>query len=97
MTQTAESSCTCSLSDRCAFYQRNKGFLPEISKQLKQEYCRFDHTRCARLLIHDRVGPEWVPLQMLPYHHEWAQDILTDVANSKVPVCPEPAGSPDAF
>jgi hypothetical protein len=33
---------------------------------------------------------------MLPYHHEWAEDILTDVANSAVPVCAEPT-APDAF
>ncbi len=93
---TTEQLGTCPLSDRCAFYQRNKNFLPEISRQLKQEYCRLDHTRCARLRIHDRIGHEWVPLQMLPYHHEWAEDILTDVANSAVPVCAEPT-APDAF
>lgn len=92
---TPESSSTCPLADRCAFYQRHKNFRPEISSQLKEEYCRLDYSRCARLLVHDRVGHEWVPLQMLPYHHEWAQDILTDVTNSEVPLCHTPA--PDAF
>ncbi|MCE5184967.1 MAG: hypothetical protein LLF76_02435 [Planctomycetaceae bacterium] len=93
---TPEQLCTCPLADRCAFYQRNKNFRPDISQQLKQEYCRGDFGRCARLRVHDRVGNEWVPLQMLPYHREWAEDILTDVTNSGIPVCPQ-APAPDAF
>lgn len=93
---TSEQSCTCPLAGRCAFYRRHKNFRPEISDQLKNEYCRQDHARCARLRVHDHVGNEWVPLQMLPYHHEWAQDILTDVANSSVPIC-NASTAPDAF
>jgi len=94
---TTERQSTCPLSDRCAFYQRHKNALPAISRQLKDEYCRQNPDRCARRRVHDRCGNDWVPLEMLPYHHEWAQDILTDVAADEAPLCPQSAAAPDAF
>lgn len=94
---TTEKPSTCPLSDRCAFYLRHKNALPAISRQLKEEYCRQSYDRCARRQIHDRCGNEWVPLQMLPYHHEWAEDILSDAAAAGAGACSQAAAAPDAF
>lgn len=53
--------------------------MPTISERLREEYCLEDFTHCACRRVHDTVGSEWVPLHMLPYQQEWAEQILDEL------------------
>ncbi|MCI0498292.1 MAG: hypothetical protein L0Y36_01235 [Planctomycetales bacterium] len=83
----------CPLANQCSFYQQSKSYMPAVSKPLRDEYCLADNSRCACRAILTQLGLEWVPLHMMPYQHEWAEQILTDIANSHVPLeAAAPAG-----
>lgn len=83
----------CPLANQCSFYQQSESYMPVVSKPLRNEFCFKDNSRCACRAILTRLGLEWVPLHMMPYQHEWAEQILTDIANSNVPLESElPAG-----
>jgi hypothetical protein len=70
---------TCPLIHQCAFYQKSHAYMPPISRRLKAEYCMKSHRQCACWRIFNAIGPEWVPLDMLPYQHERAKEILNEV------------------
>lgn len=73
--ETSAAQC-CPLADGCSFFHRSKNYMPHISEQLKEEYCMKDNRHCACLRVHNKLGAEWVPLNMMPYHHGWAETIF---------------------
>lgn len=60
--------------------------MPAVSQPLRNEFCLTDNSRCACRQILSQLGIEWLPLHMMPYQHEWAQQILDDIANSNIPL-----------
>jgi hypothetical protein len=43
-----------------------------------------DQSDCACMQVHRKLGSEWVPLSMMPYQHEWASQILSDISRDDV-------------
>ncbi|HOK94774.1 MAG TPA: hypothetical protein PK052_05360 [Anaerohalosphaeraceae bacterium] len=85
----------CAYANQCSFYQQSRTYMPAVSQPLRTEFCQTDNSRCACRQILSQLGIEWLPLHMMPYQYEWAQQILDDIANSNVPL--EAALNPDTL
>jgi len=77
---------SCTLTRQCAFYQKSNSYMPPISRRLKAEFCLKTYRQCACWSIFNTVGSEWVPLDMLPYQHERAKQILNEVGEGHEPI-----------
>ena len=66
----------CECLDECPFFN-DKMKDPEGVKAIyKQRYCRGDNARCARYMVWKELGEEAVPIDLYPYMHGEADEIL---------------------
>ena len=72
----------CPNLETCPFLKEHQSSMPELAKKLKSKYCRNDSTECARLLIRRELGPQSVPVLMMPHQHDWAAQILIDAGRA---------------
>ena len=84
MEETTKPSCP--LTHECAFYQKSNAYMPTISHRLKDEYCVKSYRECACWHLFNTIGAEWAPLDMLPYQHERAEQIMNEVGEGHEPI-----------
>ncbi len=72
----------CPNLETCPFFKEHQSSMPELAKKLKSNYCLHDNAECARLLVCRVLGPESVPVLMMPHQHDWAVQILMDAGRA---------------
>lgn len=72
------SSDQCQMIGKCPFFNSFQEKCPALVERLKQAYCLNDNSRCARFHIRKTLGPEHVPVTMMPQQWEWTNMILID-------------------
>ncbi len=63
---------------RCPFFSGKMEDMPTISVYLMRKFCRNDYTSCARFMIFNALGKEWVPKDLFPNEPKRAYAILTE-------------------
>ncbi|MBN1942835.1 MAG: hypothetical protein JW849_06015 [Phycisphaerae bacterium] len=73
----------CELLETCPFFTEKLGALPGLTKMLKEQYCLFVKTRCARYRVVQAVGRQHVPSDLYPNDAKRAESIILEVRNSQ--------------
>lgn len=50
----------------------------KLQERFKGTFCNDNSSKCARRLIREKLGTEFVPVLMLPNQMDWARQILSD-------------------
>ncbi len=50
----------------------------KLQERFKGTFCNDNSSKCARRLIREKLGKEFVPAVMLPNQIDWARQILSD-------------------
>lgn len=66
----------CERIENCPFFNDQMANMPATSTLYKHRYCKEDHTRCARLHVLERVGPDAVPTDLFPNQWDRAEKIV---------------------
>lgn len=71
--------CECFRMTCAAFFSGGAVVEAGIAEVFKQRYCQgLDRDSCARLLVHNELGPYAVPHDLWPNHVASAATLLTD-------------------
>ena len=68
----------CLYIEKCPFLSENQNNFPGLCQKLKNEFCLRNNQDCARLRLRNALGPEAVPLLLMPHQQDWADQILLD-------------------
>lgn len=66
----------CEFLHGCPFYNDKMDIESGIGKMYKNRYCLGDKTECARYIVREKLGPEFVPVNLYPNMHEKADGII---------------------
>lgn len=71
---------TCELIENCVFYSNTQRSKPVTAKIYKSIFCDLDFAKCARSLIANQLGREYVPPDLAPHQKDRIQEIIRAVA-----------------
>ncbi len=60
----------------CLFFNDKMENMPSMSSMYKTKYCRGENTKCARYMIFERKGKDYVPKDLFPNQFEKAKELL---------------------
>lgn len=60
----------------CAFFNDRMDRMSAVAEIYKQNYCRNDSSRCARMMVRKAFGGERVPGDLFPNQVEIAEEMI---------------------
>ncbi len=66
----------CEYLRTCPFYNDKMDIDSGIGRMYKIRYCEGNKTRCARYSVVTKLGRNYVPVDLYPNMHKWAEKIL---------------------
>lgn len=70
---------SCKYIQKCPFFnQLEENAMHQLVERMKQQFCLSGGQGCARLKVRTTIGPEQVPLLMMPHQLEWADQVVHD-------------------
>ena len=61
----------------CPFFNDHLSGMPAVSGYLKNQFCKASYKACARYLIFEALGSEYVPGDLFPNEPQRAQEIIS--------------------
>ena len=69
----------CEFIDKCPFFNKlEENAMYQLVEKMKSNYCLTDNSLCARLKLRNILGPQSVPVLMMPHQTDWANQIMLD-------------------
>ncbi|NMA54990.1 MAG: hypothetical protein GX952_03525 [Firmicutes bacterium] len=66
----------CQYLQGCPFYNDKMDIESGLGKLYKNRYCLGNNTKCARYMVCEQLGKEFVPIGLYPNMHEQAEEII---------------------
>lgn len=66
----------CENLKNCPFYKDKMDIDSGLGKLYKRRYCKGDKTQCARYMVFQALGGEFVPVDLYPNMHDRAKKII---------------------
>ena len=66
----------CEYLKTCPFYNDKMDIESGIGRMYKNRYCLGNKTKCARYIVREKLGPEFVPVNLYPNMHKKAEEII---------------------
>jgi len=67
----------CEWLTKCIFFNDKMASLPATAELMKSNYCKNNHTSCARYVVAKELGKEAVPIDLFPSETMKAKILLT--------------------
>ena len=69
----------CEYIETCSLFTVDVILKSDRAKErFREMFCLSGCCSCARRMVHNKLGPEFVPALMLPNQLDWARQILSD-------------------
>jgi hypothetical protein len=66
----------CPKLDKCPFFTDKLANMPSVSGYLKIQFCKDAYPACARYLVAQSLGAEYVPIDLFPNEKIRANEII---------------------
>jgi hypothetical protein len=71
----------CAFLPICPFFAETLPEMPAMAQYLKSVYCLREPEKCARYLVRQKIGKEYVPLNLFPDESGKATKIIAAMIN----------------
>ncbi|HHY04396.1 MAG TPA: hypothetical protein GX534_04340 [Thermoanaerobacterales bacterium] len=62
----------------CPFFNDTMADMPSTAEMFKKSYCLDDPSECARYIVSNKLGKEYVPDNLFPNQHDRAQKLIQE-------------------
>ena len=66
----------CDSLSGCPFFNDKMGNKPALSEMYKKNFCKGDFVNCARHIVKEALGKQFVPPDLFPNQHERAKELI---------------------
>ena len=66
----------CEMLNNCPFYNDKMDIESGLGRMYKRRYCKGDKMQCARYMVLNELGREFVPTDLFPNMHDKAEKII---------------------
>ncbi len=69
----------CEYASGCPFFNDKMAKRPTTAGLLKQEYCENNSSKCARLIIREKLGADKVPADLYPNRIDKVKELIENL------------------
>ena len=62
--------------ETCSLLRDMLAYAPDLAEETKQAYCHEEPSACARYMLLDELGPDYVPPDILPGDTNRARELI---------------------
>jgi hypothetical protein len=66
----------CEKLEKCPFFNDKMADMPTAASMYKENYCKKDFEKCARLMVAKKLGSEKVPADLFPNQTDRALELI---------------------
>jgi hypothetical protein len=67
----------CECLPKCPFFHDKMESMPSVAGMMKKKYCQGDNSTCARFMVFEAKGRDFVPADLYPSQQERAKQIIS--------------------
>ena len=87
--ERGEGMADCEFYSSCRLVEQWHRSSPKLAEDYGKSYCMADYSRCARYMVAGEFGPDKVPLDLLPFETDRANEAIGGLRKWSVDEGPE--------